>query len=108
MHPAGEHEGVRLGTGPEAKRLEAGEPGAVKRVCRRRLVRRAFIERPTDDGAGVVAGVTGNDPRLARGTLGHRAVVMDERNGLVGTRENGERRDVAGGRALGQAIFCHG
>ena len=33
---------------------------------------------------------------------------MDMRNGLVGTRENGEPRDVAGGRAGGQAIFCDG
>ena len=108
VHPAGEHEGVRLGTGPEAKRLEAGEPGAVERVCRRRLVRRVFIERLADDGAGVVAGVTGNDPRLAGGAPGHRAVVVDERDGLVSARENGEPCDVAGGRALGQAVFRHG
>ena len=108
VHPAGEHEGVRLGTGSEAKRLEAGEPGAVERVRRRRLVRRVFVERLADDGSGIAAGVTGDDPRLAGGERGHRAVVVGERDGLVGARENSEPRDVAGDRALAQAVFRHG
>ena len=84
VQPAGEHGGVRLGTGPEAKRLETGEPGGVDRVSGRRLVRRVFVERLPEDGAGVVAGVAGNDPRLAGGAPGHRPVVVDERDRFVG------------------------